>query len=90
MNNFVYIIIQSKYRAYQQKCLSYIKQKTVCNVLYCEDLKPDHYHACDNQNHGTKILYFLVSRHIKPMLRFLRQRVQRAQFLQLRQVLATN
>lgn len=61
--DFVYVVVKSEYRAYQQKSLSNVKEKPIRYVLYCEDLISDHYHACDNQNHGTEVLYFLVCRH---------------------------
>lgn len=64
MNDLIDVVVESKNRAYQQERLPNIEKKTISHVLYCEDLIPDHYHACDNKNHGTEILYFLVCRHV--------------------------
>ena len=61
--NFIDVVVETKYRAYQQERLPYVEQQAIGHILYGEYLITDHYHACDNQNHGTKVLYFLVCRH---------------------------
>ena len=61
--NFIYVVVQSKYAACEQKRLSYVEKQACGNVVYVAYLIAYKQNGTDYQEHSADILGDFVGLH---------------------------